>query len=281
MRKQFQMLVLVGLVALMLSNGLQAEDSDRKGAVRGIFIRLIEQKVGDEGYMGIVVKPFDRDDHVTVLIPGNREEIVRSARRLGEGARLGISFVKEDGHNWIRGIEVEMRREKREERPEDGRKVSIRREVRRESDEDRERPESRRSRDPRRDRETAFQRGREEHQDRRPAAQFDQLQRQLREVISGHLDRMSRSVREVLADHLWRMDAEFRELRNRVDRIERELEHLRAENERLRRELRKRSGSEREREREGREHRGNLERNEREIIRDIEEMRENTHDHDL
>ena len=256
MKKSCKTLVLAGFATFILCGVLQAEEHDREGAIRGIFIRLIEQRVGDQGYAGIVVKPHDRDDHVTVLIPRNREEIIGSARRLEEGAQMGISYVIEDGHRWIRDIEAEMRRERREERPKEEREVIIRREVRRESDRGEERPESRRRNVTRRGPEPERQRGREEReerQDRRPAAHLDHLQRQLREVVSGHLDRMSRSVREVLADHLWRMDAEFRELRSRVDRIERELEHLRAENERLRRELRERSSLRREHEREGRE----------------------------
>ena len=88
MKIQLKMLVLAGFSAFMFCSVLQGEQRDRKGIVRGIFIRLIEQKVGDEDYMGIVVKPFDSDNHVTVLIPRNREELVRSARGFGEGIKL-------------------------------------------------------------------------------------------------------------------------------------------------------------------------------------------------
>jgi hypothetical protein len=267
MKKRRRMTILVGLITLMLIDVLQAEDRDRNGSVRGMFIRLTEQKVGDEGYVGIVVKPFDRDDHVTVLVPMNREELVRAARRLQKGAKLGISFVAEAGHKWIREMEAELWREEREKEPEGGKRVTIRREVRREPGEGEERPERRRSRAARRDPEPERPRGRKERPDRRPADHLDQLQRQLREVVSGHLDRMSRSLREVLADHLWRMDAEFRELRARVDRMERELEELRATNERLRRELRERSGSRREREGQVQEQRENRERETREVRR--------------
>ena len=262
MKKQRQTLMILGLVVLTFSSGLRAENRDRNGTVRGMFVRLTEQKVGDQGYMGIVVKPFDRDDHITVLVPRNRKELVQTARRLEEGTRLGISYVTEDGHKFIRGMEAVLRREKHEQGSEEEREVIIRREVRREPGEGEERPESRRTRTARRDPQPERPRGREGRQDRRPAAQLDQLQRQLREVVSGHLDRMSRSVREVMADHLWRMDEEFRELRARVDRIERELDQLRAENERLRRELRQRSGSRREREENVRERRDNREREE-------------------
>ena len=271
MKIQFKMLVLLGLTALMFNSVLQAEQRDRNGTVRGLFVRLTEQNVGEQECIGIVVKPFDRDDHVTVLVPRNREELVRSARSFGEGTRLGVSFVIDGGHKWIRSIEAEMRREKREEGPGGERQVTIRREVRRGSDQGEERPESRRAR-VRRDPEPEHPREREGRQERKPGAQFDQLQRQLREVVSGHLDRMSRSVREVIADHLWRMDAEFRELRNRIDRIERELEQLRADNERLRRELRERTGSRRDREEQSRQRREIQNREEREVIRNQQEV---------
>lgn len=275
MKNLSKMIIVVALTALVFGGMLQAEERDRNGAVRGLFVRLTEQKVGEQECIGIVVKPFERDDPVTVLVPRNREELVQAARRLEEGTRLGISFVTEAGHKWIKGIEAEMRREEREEGPEGGRRVIIRREeVRRESGEGEARPESRRTRVTRRDPEPERPRGREGQEDRRPVAQLDQLQRQLREVVSGHLDRMSRSVREVMADHLWRMDAEFRELQARVGRIERELDQLRAENERLRRQLQEMDGSRREREAQVRQRRENRDREEREVRRSRDESRE-------
>ena len=92
MKKQIQIPMLMVIAAFMFSNGLRAEDRERNGVVRGIFVRLTEQKVGDEGYIGIVVKPFDSDDHVTVLVPRNRKEIVQTARRMEEGTKLGDFF---------------------------------------------------------------------------------------------------------------------------------------------------------------------------------------------
>ncbi len=270
MKKQCKMPVLVGLVAITFNCAIQAEERDRNGTVRGMFVRLIEQRIGEQEYIGIVLKPFERDDHVTVLVPRNREELVQIARKLDEDTRLEISFTNEDGHKFIKGIEAEVRRAKRQEGSEGEKQVIVRREVRRETPEGNERPENRRSRGARRELERP--RERENRQDRRPTAQLDQLQRQLREVVSGHLDRMSRSLREVLADHLWRMDAEFRELRARVDRIERELDQLRAENERLRRELRKRNGPKGEREEPVQERKGDRERIERDVRRNREEM---------
>ncbi|MBN2314865.1 MAG: hypothetical protein JXM79_13115 [Sedimentisphaerales bacterium] len=266
MKKEYRMIVLMGFAALSFIGVLQAEDRDRIETVRGSFICVTEVKAGDHVYTGIDVKPFDRDNHVLVLIPENRKDLLQIARKLEKGTQLDISFVTEEGKNFIRGIKAKLNREIREEGAEGEEKVIIRREVVRESSED-ERPESRRSRGVRRDFEPERPRDRQERQDRGPATQLNQLQRQLREVVSEHLDRMSKSVREVMADHLWRMDAEFRELRARVDRIERELDQLRAENERLRRELRERPLQRREREEQIRERRENREREKREETR--------------
>ena len=276
MKKRYSALILMGVAGLIFGAALQAGDLDRTSRARGIFLRLTEQKIGEQSYMGLVVKPFGRDDHITVLLPRNREELAQTARRLEKGTRLGIAFVKEDGHNWIRGLEAEMRREEHEEGLKDEKRIVIRRETLRETKEGDERSVSGRVRTPGRDPETVRPRSRQEQQDRRPAVQLDRMQRQLREVVSGHLDRMSESVREVIADHLWRMDAEFRELRARVDRIERELDQLRAENERLRRQLRDRRGPSTEREGQVRQPRENRVREEREIRIERDGMRENT-----
>jgi hypothetical protein len=275
MKKRYRLLALMGVSGLMFSAVLQAGDFNRTSRVRGILIRLTEQKIGEQGYLGLVVKPFDSDDHITVLLPSNRKELAQTARRLEEGTRLGIAFVNEDGHNWIKGLEVEIRREEHEEGLEGEKRIIIRREARRDPGEGDERSVSRRARTSGRDPETERPRSRQEQQDRRPAAQLDRMQRQLRDVVSGHLDRMSKSVKEVIADHLWRMDAEFRELRARVDRIERQLDQLRAENERLRRQLRDRSGPSREREEQVRQPRENQVREEREIRIKRDGMREN------
>jgi hypothetical protein len=275
MKDRNKRIVIVALAALMLSGTLQAEQRDRGGEVRGIFVRLTEQKVGEQGYMGIVLKPFDSDEHVTVLVPRNHEELMRSTRELREGTKLEISFVTEGGHKWIRTIKAELRQEQREEEgPEGEKRIIIRRETRRRDGEFEENVEARRGRATRRDPGSERPRGREGRVDRRPEAHLEQLQRQLRDVVSGHLDRMSRSLREVLADHLWRMDAEFRELRARVDRMERELDELRAENERLRRQLRASNPSRNEREEPARERSERRSREEPEGRRNRDERRE-------
>jgi hypothetical protein len=237
MKTTCKTLMLGLLVGMVFGGTLLAEEQGRSGAVRGMFVRLVEREVGERGYMGIVIKPFERDDHVTVLVPRQREELWQSARRLQEGQEVGVSFVTEAGHKFIKGMEAEWR-EVVEEGPEGRRRVNVRREVLRWDEDVRERREARRP------------------------AHLEQMEEQLKEVVAGHLERMGRALKEVLGEHLERMEAEFRELRAHVGELEMELRELRAENERLRWQLRERGGPEREREREVR------------IRREVEERRE-------
>jgi regulator of replication initiation timing len=237
MKKMYRMLVLGLLAGLLFGGILWAEDGDRSGAVRGTFVRLVEREVGERGYMGIVIKPFERDEHVTVLVPRQREELWQAARRLQEGQEVSVSFVTEAGHKFIKGMEAEWR-EVIEEGPEGRRTVNVRREVLRLDDDFRERREAERP------------------------THLEQMEGQLKEVVSEHLERMGRALKEVLGAHLERMEAELRELRAHIERMQEELQGLRAENERLRWQLRERGGPERERGREIR------------IRREVEERRE-------
>jgi hypothetical protein len=250
MKKVCRTLVLGALAVLLLGGMLWAEDGGRSGAVRGTFVQLVEREVGERGYMGIVIKPFESDDHVTVLVPRQREELWQAARRLRKGQQVGVSFVTEAGHKFIKGMEAE-RREVVEEGPEGRRRVRVRREVLRyESDRERREPE-------------------------RPG-HLEQMEGQLKEVLAGHLERMGRALKEVIGAHLERMEAELREHREHIERMQEELQELRAQNERLRWQLRERSGPEREREREVRrprvvdERREGREREEREIRIEVE-----------
>jgi len=261
MKKVCRMLVFGVLAGLLFGGMLWAEDGDRSGSVRGTFVQLVEREVGERGYMGIVIKPFESDDHVTVLVPRQREELWQAARRLRKGQKVGVSFVTEAGHKFIKGMEAE-RREVVEEGQEGRRRMIVRREVvRRDEDE------------------------REKHKAKRPA-HLEQMEGQLKEVVAGHLERMGRALKEVLGAHLERMEAELRELRAHIGRMQEELQELRAQNERLKWQLKERSGPEREREREVRRprvveerieverRREGREREEREIRIEVERRRE-------
>ncbi len=119
MKKQGKIL-LVGLLATLLFTGmLQAEQRKRMSELRGTFVRLTEQRVGERTYMGVVIKPLERDDHVTVLLSQRQEELVARARGLREGQRLGIAYITEGGHKWGQELGAERPREGRRQPEED------------------------------------------------------------------------------------------------------------------------------------------------------------------
>jgi regulator of replication initiation timing len=234
MKAACKILVFEALIGLVFGGALLAGEEDRNGIVRGIFIRAVEREAGERVYMGIVVKPFERDEPITILVPRRAEELGEVVRSLREGQEITIAFVREDGQMWVREMEAE-RREVVEERPGGERRVNVRREVLRFDEDVRER------------------RGPE-----RPLEHLEQVQRELREIIGGHFERLA---------------GEFRELMAHVEGLERELRELREENERLRMELRGRGSREREREREAEERREGREREERERQRERDEGR--------
>ncbi len=268
--------MLVVLVVLAFGGILAAQERDRNGQVRGVFVRLAERQVGERGYMGIVVKPFDRDDHVTVLVPREYEELARSARTMQEGDRLEISYVSEHGEMWIKGIETERRREEGEKGPEGGKRVEIRREVHRGDGRTEERRQGEKRMEVRRQTRQPAERMRPQerregekrivmrregrHEPDRPRAErghpgplpHEQLERQLGDVLRRQMERMGMELKEVIGFHIERMQAEIRELRAHSESMRREVEELKAENERLRKQLAGRSGPRREGERETR-----------------------------
>ena len=277
MKKSHRTLMLAVLVLSALGGALGAQDRDRNGEVRGIFVRLAEREVDGRGYMGIVVKPFERDDHVTVLVPENFEALHHWVQNLNEGEPVEVSFVAKDGQRWINGLEVELRQEEGERGPEGVKRVKILRLERERPDpvdEQREgerrmevrwemrRPAERDRMDERREAERRIRVRREGERDpdgqreewlRREPSPREQLDRQLREVLTGHMERLGMALKEVLAVHIERMQAEIRELRAHAENMQREVEELRAENERLRRQLRETNNPRREADREVRE----------------------------
>ena len=288
MRKSYRTFMIVALVVCVSGGVLVAQDRERGGGIRGVFVRLTERRVGERGYMGIVVKPFESDEHVTVLVPREYEEIARSARTLREGDRLEISFVTAHEEMWIKGMEAVRRQEQGERDPDGGRRVEIRREVRREPEREEERRERERRMDvPREMRREADRmeerreggRWPEARRDERPPREpspHEQLQGQLRDVIARHMEHMGMELREILAFNIERMQAELHELRAHVENMHREMEELRHENEMLRRQLQETNELRREDDREARERReldrrrDEGERREREILRERE-----------
>ena len=64
---------------------VQAEERPRAGELRGMFVRLTEKRVGERSYMGVVIKPLEGREPVTVLLSQKLEELVARARGLREG----------------------------------------------------------------------------------------------------------------------------------------------------------------------------------------------------
>ncbi len=254
MKKARRILVLSVLSMLIFSSVLWAEKRDRNGEVGGNFVRLVEQEVGERGYMGIVIKPHDRDNHVTVLVPRQREELLQAARRLQAGQKIGVSFVTEAGHKWVKGMEAE-RLEVVEEGPDGRRKTNVRREVFRYEDD------------------------RERHQPRRPEY-LEQMQ-ELKRILSSNLDRIAREFRE-LRGCVEAQERELKRLREENERLRRELreragsarEREREVRVRIQREGRERQERERPRERDEGRVRGERPRSEREVaLNQLEVMR--------
>jgi regulator of replication initiation timing len=211
MKKASGILKLGVLSMLIFSSVLLALERERNGAVEGTFVRLVEQEFDGRGYMGIVIKPHERDDNVTVLVPRQREELWQAARGLQAGQNVGVSFVSEAGHRWIKGMEAE-RREVVEEGPEGRRRINVRREV--------------------------F----------RPEYSQEKQMEELKKILISRLDNMAREYR-LLRAHMKELEIEVRRLRLENEHLRRELRE-RAGSEREReREIRiriQREGRERE-----------------------------------
>jgi len=299
MKKSCGTLMIAVLVVFVFGGVVGAQEGDRRGELRGVFVRLAERRVGERGYMGIVVKPFERDGHVTVLVPQEYEGLARSARALQEGDRLEMSFVTEHGEMWIDRIEAVRRRVEGEGRPEVGKRIEIRREeVRRgpeRMEERREgerrlevRREMRREGEPREDRREGErrivirregERDPDVHRDERPRREpppHEQLERHLRDAFARHMEHLGMELREILMSHIGRMQEEIQELRMHAEHMRREIEELRHENEMLQRRLRGTNEPPRERDgeawerREVNRRREEIERHERDMQRERE-----------
>ena len=120
MKEQCRILMVLLLVGSVLAGVVQAEERPRVGELAGTFVRLTEQRVGERGYMGVVIKPLEGREHVTVLLSQRQEELVARARGLREGQRVGVAYGTEGGYKWVRELEADRGREARG-RSEEGR----------------------------------------------------------------------------------------------------------------------------------------------------------------
>lgn len=80
------------------------------GDMRGTFVRLTELRVQERGYMGLIVKPQERAEPQTLVVPRQPERLTGLARRLREGQIVEIVYVEEAGHKWVQGLEFEGQR---------------------------------------------------------------------------------------------------------------------------------------------------------------------------
>ena len=114
MESKSKTLMLALIAAVLFTGLLHAEERDRNVEVRGVFVKLAERPVGEREYLALVIKPLERDDHVTVLVPRN-EDFMHAARQLREGDKVEIGCVVEEGQKWLKRIKIERRTE--ESRP--------------------------------------------------------------------------------------------------------------------------------------------------------------------
>ena len=89
MKEQMRIFTISLIAVSVFAGAMQAEERLRVGKLRGTFVRLTEQHVGERGYLGVVIKPLEGREHVTVLLSQRQEELVARARELREGQRVG------------------------------------------------------------------------------------------------------------------------------------------------------------------------------------------------
>lgn len=183
------------VAAISLGAILFAQEDARLAEVRGVFVKLIERQVGEKEYVGIVVRPLESDDEVTILTPREPENLIDMARKLKEGQKVEIRYAPNDGQNWLRNLGAEWQREDGQERTEE--RISV--DIRRSGDQPR--------------REVRMT-------ERREVTPAREREGQSGEGIGAQIEQFTRQFREILAQ---------------VSQMEREMRGLRAENERLRR----------------------------------------------
>ena len=220
-------LLILAAVCVSSPAGL-ADDGDGMEIVGGTFVKLTQQQLGYGEFVGVVVRPVDRDAPVTVLLPrrqtedgrwADNEVLVAGARRLRKGQKVDIAYLAVAMQKWvcrIRPARAEGDRERREGADAERRELRERREraegkhkERREGDRhegrDRDRPELREGKHPE-PREGADA----ERRERRERAEG---QRRERSAAAAAEVRELKAVLERLLADIRKMQAEVRELR--------------------------------------------------------------------
>jgi hypothetical protein len=99
------LLVLFVFAAILCSAG-----SALAGEMRGSFVRLTELRVEERGYLGIIVKPRERGETQTIVVPRQPERLAQAARKLRQGQIVEIVYAEEAGHKWVKQLEFEGQR---------------------------------------------------------------------------------------------------------------------------------------------------------------------------
>ena len=89
---------------------MQAEQRPPVGELRGTFVRLTEKRVGERTYLGLVIKPREGRENMTVLLSQRQEELVARSRRLREGQTVAVAYVTEAEQKWVRKLEAQSQR---------------------------------------------------------------------------------------------------------------------------------------------------------------------------
>lgn len=90
--------------------------------LRGTFVKLVEQKLGDLEHLGLVVRPGEGQETVTLYVPMRRdgdrwvrdERLAALARKLASGQRLVVSWRMVEGDRFVTAIEPEAAPAERE-----------------------------------------------------------------------------------------------------------------------------------------------------------------------
>ncbi|KKK95694.1 hypothetical protein LCGC14_2670240, partial [marine sediment metagenome] len=161
--------------------------------VRGTFVRLSEEVFGEKQHLALVVKPADRDGQVTILVPKNADLAVL-ARRLKPGEKVEIGVVTDGGRTWVKRIEAEgLRRRRDGDRRPDAERRERRPDRERRERAERDRPDRERREGERRDRP-------------RPRGEFGELAALLRD-LRVEVQKMRNDIRDL---RRWHRDAALR-----------------------------------------------------------------------
>jgi hypothetical protein len=60
--------------------------------------------------MGIIVKPLERGELETIVVPRQPERLAQAARRLRRGQKVEIAYAEEAGRKWVKRLEFEGQR---------------------------------------------------------------------------------------------------------------------------------------------------------------------------